>query len=369
MNSSGPVVDLIVTGVRTVANECRRGQLTKVDNSPKCRRKLRIKCLKRNPQQVAAAKDKSTVQTESSLPLWETESSNESASLYQGAGPNPATSVIWVDIAKKLATPCLLTGGRDSSWSLTSKTPKSQRMPKTPKASPNLDSASQNSLPDAFQKFIQKSLQLIAEVEMAKQRRSLNRQLSLLHEDNVNWTSNAPRPSQQNKPSQPSHKKRRKKGHPTVRLNDVVQGIHLEREARQSTSTTRARLRFKKAKRSDKTKRRSTQENLHKKVMFRWFAISLRPTLLNGQQIGSKCSPFWQNKRILRQSKSRSQLQRNAGSIADGNIYGGYETECDLPDSAMHQDDYNESFSSRMNAEVKFTIRSSSFLCVINSFF
>jgi len=64
---------------------------------------------------------------------------------------------------------------------------------------------------DAFDAFLQQNFRLMAEIQTAKRRRLHNRQISraLDNEDNINWTSNAPRPSQNL--ALPNHQSNRRK--------------------------------------------------------------------------------------------------------------------------------------------------------------
>lgn len=90
-------------------------------------------------------------------------------------------------------------------------------------------------LPDAFQSYLQKNLNLIAEIQTAKRNRSDNRHIVRTQEDNLNWTSNAPR--SYGTLIKPLHRKKvgHRRAKKMMELPEGVQGIRLEgREPRKT---------------------------------------------------------------------------------------------------------------------------------------
>lgn len=157
--------------------------------------------------------------------LCETESNCSSSSVQEETKP-----VIWVDIVKKLPSP-------EVEAPLPVTKPTSSR--KLPSVWMPRNSRS-GILPEGFQIYIQKNLNLIADVQTAKRRRSDNRDIFRTEqEDDVNWTSNAPRPSEWLlKPPLQRKKKRNRKSikfEKWLQLPCGLQGIHLEgREPRKT---------------------------------------------------------------------------------------------------------------------------------------
>ncbi len=158
--------------------------------------------------------------------LCETESNCSSSSVQEETKP-----VIWVDIVKKLPSPEVETLPVTKPTS-SRKLPTSVWMPKNCRT---------GILPEGFQIYIQKNLNLIADVQTAKQRRSDNRDIFRTEqEDDVNWTSNAPRPSEWLlKPPLQRKKKRNRKSKKFEKCLQLpscgLQGIHLEgREPRKT---------------------------------------------------------------------------------------------------------------------------------------
>ncbi|XP_046462170.1 uncharacterized protein LOC124208476 isoform X2 [Daphnia pulex] len=157
--------------------------------------------------------------------LCETESNCSSSSVQEETKP-----VIWVDIVKKFPSPEVET--------LPVTKPTSSR--KLPSVWMPRNSRS-GILPEGFQIYIQKNLNLIADVQTAKRRRSDNRDIFRTEqEDDVNWTSNAPRPSEWLlKPPLQRKKKRNRKSIKFEKWLQLpscgLQGIHLEgREPRKT---------------------------------------------------------------------------------------------------------------------------------------
>lgn len=167
--------------------------------------------------------------TESSI--LEKDSSNNSELSYEEEDHKSIVTTIWVNISKKLAPTD--TQRLPSIKSSTPKSPFSISKTQTKKR--------QSSLPDAFQSFMQQKLQLIAEIETAKYKRSLNHHISRSQEEtDWNWTSNAPRPSslsskrKQSKQSSGHARRRNKEAVSSIHeFNSVLQGIHLEGKNRQ----------------------------------------------------------------------------------------------------------------------------------------
>jgi len=186
--------------------------------------------------------NRSSISTESSL--LEKDSTHGSELSYEEEDQKSIVTTIWVNISKKLAPPAD-TQRVPSIKSSTPKSPFSISRTQTKKR--------QSSLPDAFQNFMQQKLQLIAEIETAKYKRSLNHHISRSQEEtDWNWTSNAPRPSSlssKRKQSKTSsvHDRRRNKdailSRPTEELNTVLQGIHLEGKNRQVETSKHTRQR------------------------------------------------------------------------------------------------------------------------------
>lgn len=190
-------------------------------------------------------RNRPSISTESSL--LEKDSTNGSELSYEEEDQKSIVTTIWVNISKKLAPPT----DTQRVPSVKSSTPKSPfSISRTP------TKKRQSSLPDAFQIFMQQKLQLIAEIETAKYKRSLNHHISRSQEEtDWNWTSNAPRPSSKRKQSKTSsvNDRRRNKeailSRPADELNTVLQGIHLEGKARQveaSQNTRQRRVKTKK---------------------------------------------------------------------------------------------------------------------------
>ena len=125
------------------------------------------------------------------------QSSSSSKSLASTNQP-----VIWVNIAKKMtAVPIMFDIlNRESAVA--------------PRILSVADTAKQEKQLDAFDAFLQQNFRLMAEIRTAKRRRLHNRQISraLDNEDNINWTSNAPRPSQNLAlPNRQSHRRKARK--------------------------------------------------------------------------------------------------------------------------------------------------------------
>lgn len=143
---------------------------------------------------------------------WDTESNSSISSNQVTNQP-----VIWVDIVKKIAAP-----------EITKRDEKLQ-----PRKTPTFFSpynVRRGLLPDGFKSFLLNKLSLIAEVQTAKKRRLDNRQIFRPQEDNINWTSNAPRPSEWLLKPRPPHKKIGKvrvKSKTRLELPDGLQGIPL----------------------------------------------------------------------------------------------------------------------------------------------
>lgn len=155
----------------------------------------------------------------------ETESNCSSSSVQEGNKP-----VIWVDIVKKLPIPEIA--------SLPVTKPTSSRKLSTSVWMPK--NSRQGLLPEGFQIYIQKNLNLIAEIQKAKLKRSDNRDIFRTEqEDDVNWTSNAPRPFEWLLKSPLQRKKKRNRKsinfEKWLQLPCGLQGIHLEgREPRRN---------------------------------------------------------------------------------------------------------------------------------------
>ncbi|KAI9560013.1 hypothetical protein GHT06_014023 [Daphnia sinensis] len=173
---------------------------------------------------LSTRKQKSDGETTSKRPtesLCDTESNSSRSSLRESDKP-----VIWVDIARKLPTPEVAT---PIITATERKLPASVPVP-----------TRQGLLPVAFQIYLQTNFSLMAEVETAKKRRSDNRHIFRTEqEDDVNWTSHAPRPSDwlQNAPF--ARKKNRTRKNVNVgkwlELPDGLKGIHLQgREPRKT---------------------------------------------------------------------------------------------------------------------------------------
>lgn len=124
--------------------------------------------------------------------------------------------VIWVDIVRKLPIPEVATP-------ITTNPELTAPVRAPTNARPGL-------LPVAFQIYLQKNFSLMAEVDTAKRRRSDNRQIFRTEqEEDVNWTSNAPRPSEwQRKPPITRKKNRTVNLEKWLELTDGLEGIHLQ---------------------------------------------------------------------------------------------------------------------------------------------
>ncbi len=231
-------LDLIVSGIHTkFAEHIRSKEL----DSPKTKH-----------QQASPVKEESVRKSKSKTPfketkkrqteiIWETESSSSSVS-----NPVIERPVIWVDIVKKLTVPPSEVNAQETK-PCTQKTPSIWKVKKS--AQPTL-------LPDSFQRFLQRNLNLIAEVHIAKRRRSDNRQIFRPQEDNINWTSNAPRPSEWLlKPTPPRTRKRkyRAKKSNHLELPDGLQGTHLKGREPRKNNTLQPRPQFEKMAKATKS--------------------------------------------------------------------------------------------------------------------
>ncbi|XP_057366088.1 uncharacterized protein LOC130686945 [Daphnia carinata] len=155
--------------------------------------------------------------------LCDTESNSSRSSIQELHKP-----IIWVDIARKLPTPEVATPIVTAT---------NQKL-SVPVPIPN--NPRQGLLPVAFQIYLQTNFSLMAEVETAKKRRSDNRHIFRTEqEDDVNWTSHAPRPSDWlQKPSFEGKTNRANKNAKLgkwLQLPDGLKGIHLQgREPRKT---------------------------------------------------------------------------------------------------------------------------------------
>ena len=207
------VVDLFVSGVQKIVAEHARNR---EPESAKIKRSIsRV-----NEEFIRKSKPNKTNLRKKRLsePIWETESSSSSVS-----NPVAEVPVIWVDIVKKLTVP----ETKEITKPIVQKTSSIWKGKK----------AAQQIIPDSFQSFLQRNLNLIAEVQIAKLRRSNNRQIFRPQEDNINWTSNAPRPSDWllNPPRTKRGKNRVKKNN--FELPCGLQGVHLKgREPRKTNA-------------------------------------------------------------------------------------------------------------------------------------
>lgn len=230
-------LDLIVSGIHTnFAEHIRSKEL----DSPKTKHQ-RASPVKEEAVRKSKPKTSFKVtkkrQTET---IWETESSSSSVS-------NPVTErpVIWVDIVKKLTVPPPEVNAQETKPCI-QKTSSIWKVKK---------SAQQTLLPDSFQRFLQRNLNLIAEVHIAKWRRSDNRQIFRPQEDNINWTSNAPRPSEWLlKPTLPRTRKRKYRGKKSnLELPDGLQGTHLKGREPRKNNTLQPRPQSKKIAKATKS--------------------------------------------------------------------------------------------------------------------
>lgn len=179
--------------------------------------------------------------------------SNSSNSSYQAIDQ----PVIWVDIVKKLPVP---------------EEAKKEVKPSTRKVlsfwGPN--TVRRGLLPDSFQIFIQKNLNLIAEVQMAKRRRSDNSHIFRQQENDINWTSKAPRPQWSLKPftllKQISKNRLKKKS--VLELPEGIRGIHLKGRQLIKTTPRQPRPRSKKSAKKSKNKEKLNWGNKGKRVTF-----------------------------------------------------------------------------------------------------
>lgn len=305
----------------------------------------------------------------------ETESNCSSSSFLEANRP-----VIWVDIVKKLPTQEVSTL---SIAKPTSRKPATSIW--TAKKSHQGDL-----LPDGFQIYIRKNLNLIAEVQSAKRRRSDNRDIFRAEqEDDVNWTSNAPRPSEWLlKPPLPRKKKRNRKSihfEKWLQLPCGLQGIHLQgREPRknsprpkksaksrniQNCSSDNYELGWmndekkvtfqlvnqaKKMNKTEKTRRRRQKRNKTKKVFLFMFHIltdiifKRRLLPMNSCCPELKILPYcFQSKKVPKQtssSKGTRSLRNPDTPAMDENVFTGYDPnnlidpmrEMDLSDGFPH---------------------------------
>lgn len=177
------------------------------------------------PNNLSTRKQKSgeTTMKRPTESLCDTESNSSRSSLRESDKP-----VIWVDIVRKLPTP-------EVETPIITKT-----NPKLPASVPVVNNSRQGLLPVAFQIYLQTNFSLMAEVETAKKRRSDNRHIFRTEqEDDVNWTSNAPRPSDRLQKPPFARKKNRISKNVNLRkwleLPDGLKGIHLQgREPRKT---------------------------------------------------------------------------------------------------------------------------------------
>jgi hypothetical protein len=195
--ANNSLVDLFVAGARTVITvaHSRVKEITLDQVIPVSRqnRSGNVKDKKENKDEFLERQLSNSRTT--------SRSSSSSKSLHLVTQP-----VIWVNIAKKMTAtvPIILDISNRESAAI-------------PPILTVADSAKQERKMDAFETFLQENFKLMAEIQTAKKRRMHNRQISraLDNDDNINWTSNAPRPSEnlvlQNRQSYHSRRKARKR--------------------------------------------------------------------------------------------------------------------------------------------------------------
>lgn len=143
----------------------RRLELLVTGVQKSCLQKSDVK----KPVRVRTVKEQ-TKKAEVSEARWDVESERSQVSQVSSAGRNP---VIWVDIVSKVMS-------------------QASGAPSTP-TTPSLASP-RRSLPDTFQDYLRENLRLMAEIRTAKKRRLYNRHILRAPDEDLNWTSNAPRP-------------------------------------------------------------------------------------------------------------------------------------------------------------------------------
>lgn len=218
---SGADLDLFVAGVQPAATDRAKA----FELISKTREVKKDVALKPRPSPAPPAKvdkinqevDKNT--TEPTTSTWEA-SSNGSELSSQDADVKPP--VFWVDITKKLTAPKKLDRRNPSLFSTPRTSSSSFPAPVL------LVDLVPSLLPEGFRKFIQQKLQLISEVQNAKYRRSLNRQITWRPEENANWTSHAPRPTQSKLVKAKKKRKGVKIKDRSLSIHNGLQGIQLE---------------------------------------------------------------------------------------------------------------------------------------------
>lgn len=235
-------LDLFVSGIqKIVAGHCLQPELTKYHRGTqvtagfiqKSKKNVAFKPTKKRPTEI----------------YWDTESNSSNSSCQVTEQP-----VIWVDIVKK--------------YPVQEETKKEVKIPIRKVLSFWTPSSARGLLPDGFQIFLQKNLSLIAEVQMAKRRRSDNRQIFRPQEDNMNWTSNAPRPQLLSKhfPLQKKNCKIRVKKKTVLEVPEGIQGVHLKGREPIKTNPRQPRPRISKKPVKNPTRSEYRHLNLGNKV-------------------------------------------------------------------------------------------------------
>ena len=210
--ASNGLVDLFVVGARTIITASRikeinkRGDQQVTEMVARSRFKVQIRKEKKESKQCVKFSD---------TPI--TPESSSCKSIVDFPSDNTTKPVIWVKIKKKITStvPRMLDAlSRDDGSSLGAGL---RRNTQSVTSSSVVGTAIKNEiLTDAFDTFLQENLKLMEEIQTAKRRCLHNRQISrtLDNEENIYWTSNAPRPSQLVVPKLRSqfHYKAKKKG-------------------------------------------------------------------------------------------------------------------------------------------------------------